>query len=126
MFSSVRIRLTLWYTAAMAAILLVLACVTYFITSPKCSERGDAQAVELADTFLSTVNAEMGESAKADRLDDGVAAAIAEHRFRDVTFAVFDPARERHRDFRRLPLTSVHRRMESRRGLCKSLRSNLD
>ena len=92
MFSSVRMRLTLWYTAAMAAILIVLASVTYFIIRQNVRSRGDAQAVELADTFLSTVNAELGESTKPDSLDYGVAAAISEHRFRDVVFAVFDPS----------------------------------
>src|SRR5437660_2395748 len=91
MFSSVRTRLTAWYTAAMAAILILLASVTYFIIRQNVRARGDAQAVELADTFLSTVDAEMGESTKPDSLDYGVAAAISEHRFRDVVFSVFDP-----------------------------------
>jgi heavy metal sensor kinase len=91
MFSSVRIRLTLWYTAAMAVILILLTSVTYFIIRQNVRARGDAQGVELADTFLSTVNAEMGESTKPDSLDYGVADAISEHRFRDVVFAVFDP-----------------------------------
>ena len=91
MFRSVRIRLTVWYTAAMAAILILLASVTYFVIRQDVRARGDAQGVELADTFLSTVNAEVGESTKPDSLDAGVAAAISEHRFRDVVFAVFDP-----------------------------------
>jgi heavy metal sensor kinase len=91
MFSSVRIRLTVWYTAAMAAILILLASVTYFVIRQNVRARGDAQGAELADTFLSTVNAEVGESTKPDSLDYGVAAAISEHRFRDVVFAVFDP-----------------------------------
>ena len=91
MFSSVRIRLTLWYTAAMAVILILLASVTYFVIRQNVQARGDAQGAELADTFLSTVNAELGESTKPDSLDYGVAAAISEHRFRDVVFAVFDP-----------------------------------
>src|SRR6201999_3444885 len=91
MFSSVRIRLTLWYTAAMAAILILLASVTYFVIRQNVRARGDSQGVELADTFLSTVDAEMGESTKPDSLDNGVTAAISEHRFRDVVFAVFDP-----------------------------------
>ncbi len=91
MLSSVRTRLTLWYTAAMAVILILLASATYLIIRQNVRARGDAQAVELADTFLSTVNAEMGESTKPDSLDYGVAAAISEHRFRDVVFAVFDP-----------------------------------
>lgn len=91
MFSSVRIRLTLWYSGAMALILLVLASVTYFVLRQNVGKQVDAQSVELADTFLSTVNAEMGDATKPDSLDDGVAAAISEHRFRDVTFAAFDP-----------------------------------
>jgi two-component system, OmpR family, sensor kinase len=91
MFNSVRIRLTLWYTAAMAAILILLASVTYFIIQRNVRDRGDVQAVELADTFLSTVSAEIGESTKPDSLDYGVESAISEHRFRDVVFAVFDP-----------------------------------
>jgi heavy metal sensor kinase len=90
MFSSVRNRLTVWYTAAMAAILILLASVTYFIIRQNVVARGDAQAVELADTFLSTVDAEIGEGTKPNSIDNGVAAAISEHRFRDVVFAVFD------------------------------------
>jgi len=91
MLSSVRIRLTLWYSGAMALILLALACTTYFLLRQNVGRRVDAQAVELADAFLSTVNAEMGDATKPDSLDDGISAAISEHRFRDVTFAVFDP-----------------------------------
>jgi heavy metal sensor kinase len=90
MFSSVRIRLTLWYTGAMAVILIFLASVTYFVIRANVGRRADMQAVELADTFLSTVDAEMGDATKPNSLDEGVATAIAEHRFRDVIFAVFD------------------------------------
>jgi len=91
MFSSVRIRLTFWYTAAMTLILVTLASVTYLVIQQNVVRRADVQAAVLADTFLSTVNAEMGDATKPDSLDDGVAAAISEHRFPDVTFAVFDP-----------------------------------
>ena len=91
MFSSVRIRLTLWYMAAMTLILVTLASVTYLVIRQNVVKRADAQAAVLADTFLSTVNAEMGDATKPDSLDDGVAAAISEHRFPDITFAVFDP-----------------------------------
>lgn len=90
MFSSVRIRLTLWYSGAMAVVLLFLASVTYFVLRQNVAKQVDAQSVELAGTFLSTVNAEMGDATKPDSLDEGVSAAISEHRFRDVTFAVFD------------------------------------
>ncbi len=93
MLSSVRIRLTLWYSGAMAIILLLLASVTYFVLRQNVGKQVDAQSLELANAFLSTVNAEMGDATKPDSLDDGVHAAISEHRFRDVTFAVFDPQR---------------------------------
>jgi heavy metal sensor kinase len=90
MFSSVRIRLTLWYTGAMALVLLILASATYFLLRQNVGKQVDKQSVELADTFLSTVNAEIADTSKPDSLDEGVAAAISEHRFSDVTFAVFD------------------------------------
>src|SRR5260221_13474495 len=91
MLNSVRIRLTLWYTAAMTVVLVVLAATTYFVLRQNVVRRADANATELADSFLATVNAELGEVSKPDNVDPGIAAAIAEHRFRDVVFVVFDP-----------------------------------
>jgi two-component system, OmpR family, sensor kinase len=91
MLNSVRIRLTLWYTAAMTIVLVVLAAATYFVLRQNVVRRADANAMELADSFLSTVNAEQDDITKPDSVDDGIAAAIAEHRFRDVIFVVFDP-----------------------------------
>lgn len=90
MFNSVRIRLTLWYTGAMTLVLLVLAATTYFVFRQNIVRRADAQAAELADSFLSTVDAEIGNEVKPDSVEDGIAAAISEHRFGDVVFVVFD------------------------------------
>jgi two-component system, OmpR family, sensor kinase len=94
MFRSVRVRLTLWYTAAMSVVLVALAGAMYFVIKQNVIKRADAQAIELANTFLSTVNAEMGDATKPNSLDEGVTAAITEHRFRDVVFVVFDPQGE--------------------------------
>ena len=91
MLNSVRIRLTLWYTAAMTIVLVVLAAATYFVLRENVVRRADANAMELADSFLSTVDAELGDASKPDSVDEGIAAAIAEHRFSDVLFVVFDP-----------------------------------
>src|SRR6266403_707003 len=91
MLNSVRIRLTLWYTAAMTLVLVVLAAATYFVLRQNVVRRADANATELADSFLSTVNAELGDASRPDSVDEGIAAAISEHRFRDVIFLVFDP-----------------------------------
>jgi two-component system OmpR family sensor kinase len=91
MLNSVRIRLTLWYTAAMMIVLVILAAATYFVLRQNVVRRADGNAIELADSFLSTVNAELGDATKPDSVDQGIAAAISEHRFRDVLFVVFDP-----------------------------------
>jgi two-component system OmpR family sensor kinase len=91
MLNSVRIRLTLWYTAAMTVVLVALAAVTYWALKENMVHRADAQAIELANSFLSTVDAEMGDATKPDSMDDGITAAMSEHQFRDVVFAVFDP-----------------------------------
>jgi two-component system, OmpR family, sensor kinase len=91
MLNSVRARITLWYATAMALVLVALATVTYYIIKQEVVRRADAHGAELAEAFLSTVDAEMGDSTKPDSLDTGVTAAIAEHRFRDVMFVAFDP-----------------------------------
>jgi two-component system, OmpR family, sensor kinase len=90
MLNSVRIRLTLWYTAAMTIVLLVLAAATYFVFRENVVHRADSQAVELADSFLSTVDAEERDVVNPESAESAIEAAIAEHRFADVVFVVFD------------------------------------
>src|SRR6267154_542352 len=81
MLNSVRIRLTLWYTAAMTLVLVVLAAATYFVLRQNVVRRADANATELADSFLSTVSAELGDASRPDSVDEGIAAAISDRRF---------------------------------------------
>src|SRR5260370_30858539 len=81
MLNSVRIRLTLWYTAAMTLVLVVLAAATYFVLRQNVVRRADANATELADSFLSTENAELGDASRPDSGDEGIPGAIFEHRF---------------------------------------------
>ncbi|MGB8472405.1 MAG: histidine kinase dimerization/phospho-acceptor domain-containing protein, partial [Candidatus Sulfotelmatobacter sp.] len=88
MFSSVRIRLTLWYTLSMTIVLVALAAGIYFVLRQNVIRRADANAIELADSFLSTVNAELATNPAG--VSDGIAAAISEHRFREVSFVVYD------------------------------------
>jgi two-component system, OmpR family, sensor kinase len=90
MFSSVRIRLTLWYTLSMTIVLVALAAGIYFVLRENVIRRADTNAIELADSFLSTVNAELSDAANPASARDGIAAAISEHRFRDVSFVVYD------------------------------------
>jgi two-component system, OmpR family, sensor kinase len=90
MFNSVRIRLTIWYTGAMALVLVVLAVATYAMIKQNIVRRADTTAVELADSFLATVNAELGDLPNPESIKSAVDAAISEHRFQDVLFVVLD------------------------------------
>lgn len=90
MFSSVRVRLTLWYTLSMTIVLVTLAAGIYLILRQNVVRRADANAIELADSFLSTVNAELSDATNPLGVSDGIAAAISEHHFRDVSFVVYD------------------------------------
>lgn len=90
MTNSVRARLTLWYTGAMAIVLAVLAVATYVILKENVVRRADVEAVGLADSFLATVHAELADLPPSEGIGRPVAAAISEHRFQDVIFVVAD------------------------------------
>ena len=90
MFSSVRVRLTLWYTAVLACALVALALATYFVLRRNSARLTDAALVEMADSFLTTVRAETQDAPGPDSLKEAVREAIAEHKFRDTVFVVLD------------------------------------
>jgi two-component system OmpR family sensor kinase len=88
--NSVRVRLTLWYTTVMACVLLALALGTYFVLKENALRRTDASLIELAESFLTTVKAEVVVAPGANSLRQGVATATLEHRFRDTVFVILD------------------------------------
>jgi two-component system, OmpR family, sensor kinase len=90
MFNSVRVRLTGWYTAVLACVLVLLAFTTYFVLRENFSRRVDSSAAEIADSFLATVNAEAKEEPDPRSLQDALATAIAEHRLADTIFIALD------------------------------------
>ena len=90
MLNSVRVRLTLWYTGAMTVVLVVLAVATYVVLKQNVIRRADASAIELADSFLTTVDAELGDRSQSGNSRDAISAAISEHKFQDVIFVVLD------------------------------------
>jgi heavy metal sensor kinase len=90
MFNSVRVRLTLWYTAVLTCVLVVLAIATYFVLRQNFTHRTDASLVELAESFLATVNAEVRDELEPNGFSEGISAAISEHKFRDIVFVVVD------------------------------------
>ena len=90
MFSSVRFRLTVYYTAALVLILVVVALVTYAILNQEMRRKTDADISELSDSFLATVRAELQDESRTESISDAVNEAVAEHRFSEYVFAVFD------------------------------------
>jgi two-component system OmpR family sensor kinase len=91
MLESVRVRLTLWYAGVLALVLVVLAFATYFILRESTAKRADSNLAELADGFLTTLQAELKDESGPDAFKRGALEAIIEHRFRDHFYAILDP-----------------------------------
>src|SRR5256886_10033846 len=92
MLDSVRVRLTLWYTAVLTLVLIALSTITYFIFWRSTVQRTDVNLAELSEAFLTTLGAEVNDQSGPDSLRLAGQVAITEHRFRDHVFAIFDDA----------------------------------
>jgi hypothetical protein len=90
MLDSVRLRLTFWYTAVLAVVLVALSLITYFIFWQSTVQRTDVSLAELSNAFLTTLDAEINDQTGPDALKLAGRVAITEHRFRDHVFAIFD------------------------------------
>src|SRR6266571_4326444 len=90
MLDSVRVRLTLWYTAVLTLVLLALSLITYFIFWRSTVQRTDVNLSELSEAFLTTLDAEVKDQSSPDSFELAGQVAITEHRFRDHVFAIFD------------------------------------
>ena len=90
MLDSVRVRLTLWYTAVVAVVLILLAVLTYFLYARNIAQRTDSNLVELADSFATTFHAELSGEVGPDHPQQAAREAMVEHRFRDVVFVFQD------------------------------------
>ena len=90
MLDSVRSRLTLWYTAVLAIVLVILSLITYFIFWRSTVRRTDANLAELSEAFLVTLHAEMEDQRGPDAFKLAAQVAINEHLFRDHFYAITD------------------------------------
>jgi two-component system, OmpR family, sensor kinase len=94
MLDSVRVRLTIWYTALLAVFLVMLSLVSYFIFWRSTVERSASDLSELSDAFLVTLDSELEDQPGPDLLKNSAREAIIEHRFRDHVYAVLGPKGE--------------------------------
>jgi two-component system, OmpR family, sensor kinase len=93
MFNSVRARLTVWYSAALAAVLVVVCLTTYLIVRQTSMQRTDADLGALADSFLATFQAELADEGNGPgrTLLSPAHQAMLEHRSENDAFVVLGP-----------------------------------
>lgn len=86
--TSVRTRLTLWYTAALAIPLVAFAVVSWFLFSGALLDRTDAFLTDALAVFT----AELGnEQQRIPTLEGALVTTLMEVRFRDLDIVVLDP-----------------------------------
>jgi two-component system, OmpR family, sensor kinase len=91
MFRSVRARLTFWYAGVLTCTLLLLSSVIYFIVKRSVMERTDAGLVELADSFLTTLDAELSDETPANDVAAAARQSMLEHQYPGHSFVVLAP-----------------------------------
>jgi heavy metal sensor kinase len=94
MFSSVRSRLTIWYAAVLTCTLLFLSLVIYWIVKESVLTRMDAGLVELSDSFLATLEAELSSAPAAEDITAAARQSMLEHQYPGHSFAVLTAGAE--------------------------------
>lgn len=90
MLDSIRTRLTLWYTGVLALVIVVLCGVAYFIFWRSAVRRTDLNLVELSNSFLVTLRAELGDQTGPGDFQTAAQEAMDEHHFRDTLYVIAD------------------------------------
>src|ERR1035438_7688163 len=65
-FNSVRVRITAWYTAVMALVLVLLSLFTYTIFWKTAVQQTDSELAELAAAFLVTFQDELQDTSQRE------------------------------------------------------------
>jgi two-component system, OmpR family, sensor kinase len=92
MFDTLRARLTLWYSAVLALLLLVFSLSSYFLFARGQNRRTDADLAELAKSFLVTFQDELKDPDEPGGLQAAARQAMLEHRVRGDTLLIVDSA----------------------------------
>ena len=85
-----RVRLTLWYSAVLAAVLAVVCAATYLIVRKTSMQRTDADLAVLADSFDVTFQSELTDEGDAEHpaVLSAARQSMLEHRTNDDVFVV--------------------------------------
>jgi len=90
MFSSLRIRLTLWYAAAMALFLALFAVLFYFAFERTVRQIADDSIEDAAISLVTTLQTEKRLNKELVLTDETIAETLRDFRFQNIVFAVFD------------------------------------
>ena len=92
MFDSVRVRLTAWYSAVLAVVLIIVCATTYFIVRQTSMQRTDTDLAALADSFVVTFQDELADAANRGpgAVLSAARQAMVEHRSNNDSFVVLD------------------------------------
>lgn len=93
MLDSVRVRLTVWYSAVLAVVLILVSATTYLIVRRTSMQRTDADLAVLADSFLATFQAELADADNThpSAILSAARQAMIEHRTDTDFFVVLAP-----------------------------------
>lgn len=89
MFSSIRVKLTLWYICVLALIVVAFAIVTYSLFVSVLKEETDENLTEMAKTLADSVKGEQNDGELESSPDSLARDVLDEFRFRDYQFAVY-------------------------------------
>jgi heavy metal sensor kinase len=93
MLDSVRVRLTVWYSAVLAVVLVLVSATTYLIVRKTSMQRTDADLEVLSDSFLVTFQDELSDtpSTRTSAVLSAARQAMVEHRSNSDAFVVLGP-----------------------------------
>jgi two-component system OmpR family sensor kinase len=96
MLDSVRVRLTVWYSAVLAVVLVLVCATTYLIVEKTSMRRTDEDLSVLADSFLVTFQAELADAANLEgsAVLSAARQSMVEHRSNSDAFVVLGSGEE--------------------------------
>src|ERR1700676_5234257 len=96
MLDSVRVRLTVWYSAVLAVVLVLVSATTYLLVRKTSMERTDADLAALSDSFLVTFQDELSDTpgTHASAVLSAARQSMVEHRSNSDAFVLLGPGGE--------------------------------
>ena len=88
MFDSVRSRLTIWYIAVLALVIISFAWLSYSLTARLLIRETDETLSEMARNFKTALDAERADETEQSSVEKTIAEAVAESNFHDYIFTV--------------------------------------